>query len=131
MLIVDDTPSNSRMLKMLLERRGFACDLAEHGEIAVKMVKLNRGECNVMEDRAVAGRHAYKLIFMDHQMPVMDGLEATQLIRTACQFPSIIVGCSGNTDERDQAMFFAAGADYVLPKPVRLADLKLLVDYSA
>ena len=128
-LIVDDTPSNSRMLKLLLERSGFACDLAENGEIAVGLVKANGDECHLMEDPAEASRHAYKLIFMDHQMPVMDGLEATKLIRTACHFSSIIIGCSGNTDERDQAMFFAAGADYVLPKPVRLADLDKVIDY--
>ena len=128
-LLVDDTPSNSRMLKMLLEKRGFVCDLAEDGAVAVEMVKDNVAERGMMQDKAEASRHAYKLIFMDHQMPVMDGLEATQTLRTACNVSAIIVGCTGNTDERDQATFFAAGADYVLPKPVRLADVDKLVEY--
>jgi CheY-like chemotaxis protein len=128
-LLVDDTPSNSRMLKMLLEKRGFVCDLAEDGAVAVEMVKDNVAERGMMQDKAEASRHAYKLIFMDHQMPVMDGLEATQTLRTACNVSAIIVGCTGNTDERDQAAFVAAGADYVLPKPVRLADVDKLVEY--
>jgi len=114
---------------MLLEKRGFVCDLAEDGAVAVEMVKDNVAERGMMEDKAEASRHAYKLIFMDHQMPVMDGLEATQTLRTACNVSAIIVGCTGNTDERDQASFVAAGADYVLPKPVRLADVDKLVEY--
>jgi len=114
---------------MLLEKRGFVCDLAYDGAMAVEMVKDNVAEHGMMQDKAEASRHAYQLIFMDHQMPVMDGLDATELLRAAYNFSGVIVGCTGNTDERDQATFFAAGADYVLPKPVRLADVDKLVEY--
>jgi CheY-like chemotaxis protein len=103
-LIVEDTPTNQAVLGGLLRRMGHRVEIAENGLQALQMVEARD----------------YSLIFMDVQMPVMDGLEATRRIRvlppprgalpiiamTASAFPSDIEAC------RD------AGMDEYMSKPV-------------
>ena len=76
-MIVDDVPFNIVALKMILEftfglTKSIYSKKASNGQEAIEMVKSNI-ELN--------GRCTFKLIFMDCQMPVMDGYEATRIIR--------------------------------------------------
>jgi len=64
-LLVEDSIDNQILAKKLLEKAGFAVDIAENGKEAVE----------------AAGKYSYKAILMDIQMPEMDGFEATKLIR--------------------------------------------------
>lgn len=64
-LVAEDNVINQIVLRKILEKRGFAVDVAEDGRQAVDMT----------------ARHGYDLIFMDVQMPGMNGLEATAAIR--------------------------------------------------
>jgi CheY-like chemotaxis protein/anti-sigma regulatory factor (Ser/Thr protein kinase) len=103
-LIVEDTPTNQAVLGGLLRRLGHRVEIAENGLQALQMI----------EERD------YSLVFMDVQMPVMDGLEATRRIRalspprgalpivamTASAFPSDIEACR------------KAGMDEYMSKPV-------------
>jgi CheY-like chemotaxis protein len=103
-LIVEDTPTNQAVLGGLLRRLGHRAEIAENGLLALQMVEARD----------------YSLVFMDVQMPVMDGLEATRRIRalpspraslpivamTASAFPSDIEACR------------EAGMDDYLSKPV-------------
>ncbi len=65
MLVVDDNPTNRLILRKMLNRMGFATDEAEDGRVAVDMVKAK----------------PYSLIWLDIQMPVLDGREACREMR--------------------------------------------------
>src|SRR5688572_22327759 len=64
-LVVDDDELNRRMMNILLTREGHQVELASNGLEAFNMIKLKR----------------FDMVFMDLQMPVMDGVEASQKIR--------------------------------------------------
>src|SRR5690242_12191482 len=57
-LVVDDDELNQRMMQVLLKREGYQVDLASNGQEALEIIKL----------------HHYDVVFMDLQMPVMDGI---------------------------------------------------------
>ncbi|MDB4381127.1 ATP-binding protein, partial [Mariniblastus sp.] len=109
-LIVEDNPVNRLLAVKILGQVGFTADVAVDGLEAVEFVK----------------KSPYDLIFMDLQMPVMDGYEAMRKIRSnvAISQPRIIV-ISANVQPQDVSNSYNAGADGFLPKPI---DRKALVD---
>ena len=109
-LIVEDNPVNRLLAVKILSQVGFTADVAVDGLEAVEFVS----------------RSPYDLIFMDLQMPVMDGYEAMRKIRSngAISQPRIIV-ISANVQPQDVSNSYSAGADGFLPKPI---DRKALVD---
>jgi signal transduction histidine kinase/CheY-like chemotaxis protein len=109
-LVVDDHPVNRELLKIMLRRQGYIADLAISGEEAVPM--------------AAAG--SYSIIFMDLEMPGMDGLVTTQKIRAA-ELPGRrvpIVAVTATTIKGTREKCLAAGMDEYLTKPVYLPALK-------
>jgi len=113
-LIAEDNPVNQRLLAQILKRLGYNPALVSNGLEAVERVSAT----------------AVDLIFMDEQMPEMDGLEATRRIRAACK-PShgpYIVAVTANAYESDREDCLAAGMDDFLPKPVRITDLSDAVE---
>lgn len=111
-LIVDDTPANQRMLKKALEDWGHRTRLAENGKLAIEAVE------NQLPD----------LILMDVRMDVMDGLEATRLIRQHCGakwVPIIFLSALNKIDDIELGLL--AGGDDYLPKPVDLRLLKVKI----
>ena len=109
-LIVEDNPVNRLLAVKILGQVGFTADVAVDGLEAVEFVK----------------KSPYDLIFMDLQMPVMDGYEAMRKIRSngSIDQPRIIV-ISANVQPQDVSNSYNAGADGFLPKPI---DRKALVD---
>ena len=106
-LLVEDNPVNQTLTRDLLTYAGFRVDLAENGEEAVRAVQDSP--------------ETYAAIFMDVQMPVMDGLEATRRIRAAAyDLPIIATSANTRAEERDRCI--AAGADDCLPKPFHIPD---------
>lgn len=85
-LVVDDNEFNSMALKFMLESFGIFADTAISGQEALEMVT----------ERDKEGL-SYRCIFMDIEMPGMDGLRATQEIRKS-NTTSIIFACSGWSD---------------------------------
>ena len=124
-LLVDDTPSNTKMLKILLQRQGLVCDEAADGAIAVEMVRKS-----TREQLLGAPSAGYNIVFMDCNMPVMDGLTATRILRATLHFDGIVVGCTGNANDKEVDEFVEAGADFVMPKPMRFDELQRLLDYA-
>ncbi len=104
-LVVDDNPINLLVARGLVERAGYEVQLARNGREAVE---------------AVAGGD-FGMVLMDCQMPVMDGLEATRLIRASAAhgaLPIVAVTASGLPEEL--AACRAAGMNDCLVKPISL-----------
>jgi signal transduction histidine kinase/DNA-binding response OmpR family regulator len=104
-LVVEDNPVNQQVLTMLLERLGCTWQVAENGQ---------EGVLRFAEKR-------YDVVLMDLQMPGVDGLRATRLIRAAeGDGPRVpIVACTANAMEGERDRCLAAGMDDYLTKPVR------------
>ena len=107
-LVVEDNLVNQTVIKRMLETLGFEVVLAGHGQEALERVE------------------GVRLIFMDCQMPIMDGYQATRRLRElGCELP--IVGLSANALAGDEDRALAAGMDRYLTKPVDYAKLKLVL----
>ncbi len=111
-LVVEDDALNRQVAQILLKQQGAAVALAENGEQGVAAV--------------VAGNAAFDAVLMDMQMPVMDGLEATRLIRADPHGAAVrIIAMTANASSTDRDLCMAAGMDAHLAKPI---DVELLVD---
>lgn len=109
-LVAEDEPVNQLLLKRALGKKRFEVDTADDGRDALK--KLAEQE--------------YDLIIMDAQMPVMDGITATQIIRarereTGGHIP--IIAMTGHASASDRNQCLNAGMDGFLTKPVDLEEL--------
>src|SRR5882724_1395104 len=120
-LLCDDNVINQKVALRLLQQMGYRADVAANG----------------LEALAAFERQPYDLIFMDVMMPEMGGLEATRLIRDRQQqrseFPNfkssiIIVAMTANAMQGDREKCLAAGMDDYLAKPVRLEDMRVIVE---
>ena len=113
-LLAEDDPVNAVVVTALLEKLGCRVEVAKNGLEAVD----------------AAASKAYDLVFMDVQMPGMDGLEATREIRKLSSDvaqPSIIaLTASATTADRHDCI--EAGMDDYASKPVDPKTLKLLLD---
>ena len=106
-LLAEDNPVNRKMALIVLKKLGLQADTAENG----REVLL-----------ALEG-HPYDLVLMDIQMPEMDGIEATRIIRKRwSQGPKIIVVTSFEA-EMCRDLCLDAGADDFLNKPVNIDEL--------
>jgi CheY-like chemotaxis protein/nitrogen-specific signal transduction histidine kinase/HPt (histidine-containing phosphotransfer) domain-containing protein len=120
-LLCDDNVINQKVASRLLQQMGYRADLAANG----------------LEALAALERHPYDLVFMDLMMPEMDGLEATRLIRQRQQQPArfptfkspmIIVAMTASAMKGDREKCLAAGMDDYIAKPVRLEDVRAIVE---
>ena len=103
-LIVEDNQVNAKVLTALVKRIGLSSDLAENGEIAVQAVKDKN----------------YDVIFMDLQMPVMDGFAATVKIRkNGNRCP--IIAVTANSDYQARIKCWDVGMNDFVSKPVKKA----------
>ncbi len=101
-LVVDDEPINREVAQMLLQDVGLVVDSAQDGD----------------EAASLAGQHNYTAIFMDMQMPNLNGLEATQQIRQLTGYGKTpIIAMTANAFSEDKAQCFAAGMTDFLTKP--------------
>ncbi|HEX6637508.1 MAG TPA: ATP-binding protein [Steroidobacteraceae bacterium] len=114
-LVVEDNAVNQEMARAMLDMLGFHVVTASNGHEGVQ---------------AAAANPALDLIFMDCQMPVMDGLAAARAIREAerdgARVP--IVALTGNAMPGDREACVAAGMDDYLAKPFSLTALRAMVD---
>ena len=113
-LLAEDNPVNARVAQLILEQRGHAVTRAEDGRKAVALFQTQ----------------SFDLILMDLQMPEMDGLTATRLIRqaeAATQTHTPIVALTAFTSKQDEANCFAAGMDGFQGKPVNVQKLFELI----
>jgi signal transduction histidine kinase/CheY-like chemotaxis protein len=107
-LLVEDNEINQQIAAEMLRDAGFEVDVAENGQVGVNQVHARHAE----------GR-PYDLVLMDMQMPTMDGVTATRLIReahAADALPIIAMTANATTADRDRCL--AAGMNGFISKPV-------------
>src|SRR5215216_4727718 len=102
-LVVDDDELNRRMMKILLTREGHHVDLAANGMEALDSVKYER----------------FDIVFMDLQMPTMDGVEASRRIREWENggMHTFIVALTASYMPEEGHVLFSAGIDNYISKP--------------
>jgi signal transduction histidine kinase/DNA-binding response OmpR family regulator len=111
-LLAEDHPINQLVATMELESLGLTVDLAKNGREAV--------ECALRTD--------YALIFMDCQMPEMDGYEAAHTIRQRVARYVPIIAMTANAMAEDRERCLRAGMDDYMSKPFETADLEAIVE---
>jgi signal transduction histidine kinase/ActR/RegA family two-component response regulator len=115
-LLVEDNKLNQRVVTKILEKMGCHVEVAENGQEALARLNFSSPK----EERP-----AYDIIFMDIQMPVMDGLRATAMIRAqeGDEQRTPIVAITAHAMKGDREKFLEAGMDAYLSKPVRREDI--------
>jgi CheY-like chemotaxis protein len=103
-LLVEDNSLNQLVATGILEHVGATLVIADNGSIAVDLLRQD-ATC-------------FDLILMDVQMPVMDGFEATRLIRDELKLTITIIAMSAGVMDSEKAACIAAGMNDFVPKPI-------------
>lgn len=111
-LLVEDCLVNQKLLTHMLEQEGFDVVLAANGQEAVD--KFKQG--------------SFDVVIMDVQMPIMDGLDATRLIRQYEKDPGRHTPIVAVTAGMDRSSCIGAGMDDFLAKPVRIPDFHQVLE---
>ncbi|MFN2396085.1 MAG: two-component regulator propeller domain-containing protein [Bacteroidales bacterium] len=111
-LLVEDKEVNQKVVKLMLKGMGHSVTVFDNGKQAV--------------DNYVPGK--YDLVLMDIQMPVMDGITATNVLRTKHENLPPIIGLSANAFEGDREKYMNMGMDEYLTKPVKATDFTDILD---
>ena len=111
-LLAEDSPLNQRLAVGLLSKYGHRVEVANNGREAVELCRRNESE--------------YDVILMDVQMPEMDGLQATRILRNQApqsgrHAPIIAMTAYAMKGDRDRCV--AAGMDDYVSKPIRPSEL--------
>jgi two-component system, sensor histidine kinase and response regulator len=115
-LVVEDSPINRKVVVRMLERLGLSAEVAENGVEAVAMSEVK----------------AYSILFMDCQMPEMDGHQATRKIRerelegNLPRVPIVALTASAFLEEREKC--FESGMDDYLSKPFTLEHFRQVIE---
>jgi CheY-like chemotaxis protein len=116
-LLAEDNPINQRVAVISLKRLGIQCDVANNGVEAVEKHIQN----------------PYNLIFMDMQMPLLDGVDAARKIRdyekaNDIENPVFIIAVTANSFSNDREECFQAGMNDFINKPFTEYDLRLVIE---
>jgi signal transduction histidine kinase/CheY-like chemotaxis protein/ligand-binding sensor domain-containing protein len=106
-MVAEDNLINQQVILHILGKLGYNVKMVENGKEAVH----------------ACADESFDLILMDMQMPEMDGLEATQVIRKTNPGQPVIIALTANTMEGDQEKCLSAGMNDYLSKPIRLEEL--------
>lgn len=112
LLMAEDNEINRKLADLLFKRQGFNLDFAVNGEAAL--------------ESAVSG--SYDLIFMDIEMPIMGGLEATRRIQDEMgDSAPPIIALTAHAMDGDRERFMEAGMSDYLTKPIDLGALQEII----
>lgn len=111
-LVAEDHPVNSKLIETFLRNFGADVFLAEDGQQAVEQIKQNPN---------------IELIFMDIQMPVKNGVEATVELRKS-GYKGIIIACTANNDSNDFETYKKSGINDILVKPFKSSTIRTILE---
>jgi two-component system sensor histidine kinase/response regulator len=114
-LIVEDNPVNQLLMTRLLDKRGHFVKVAGNGRLALESIE----------------KDSYDLVLTDVQMPEMDGIEATRVLRereTKTGTRLTVIGVTAHAMAGDRERCLQAGMDGYLSKPIRAKELDELLD---
>ncbi|MEM9169225.1 MAG: response regulator [Pseudomonadota bacterium] len=115
-LIAEDNQVNRLVIENMIDRSAYTVSFAENGRQALDLFKAG----------------AFDLVLMDISMPVMDGREALQAIRSweasEGRAPTPIVALTAHAMEGDRERFAADGFDDYLPKPIQITSVKTIIE---
>lgn len=115
-LLAEDNRVNQKLALFLLKKLGYRADVANNGLEVLQMLKLQ----------------TYDLILMDMQMPEMDGVTATQMIRQNLNVQPRIIAMTANALPGDRQICLDAGMDDYISKPIQLAEIiRALSQYTS
>lgn len=113
-LLVEDTPVNQKVARRMLQKLGFEVEVADNGIEALRALEST----------------AFDMVFMDCQMPEMDGFQATRAIRSRpgpeARVPIIALTAGALAGDREKCL--NAGMDDYLTKPIQLEQLKKVIE---
>ena len=110
-LIVEDNPVNRKLIEMMFNSLGLSSEMAENGQEALDMVKAGN----------------FHMVFMDLQMPVMDGIEATRRILEEVDHRPVIIALTANSTEDDRNMAMDVGMNDFMTKPLKINELRQMI----
>ena len=112
-LVVEDNLVNQKMVSSILRKHGFKVQITSNGQEAIEALQL----------------HTFQLVLMDVQMPILDGLETTRLIRKDPRWIQLpIVAMTAHAMHGDREGCLAAGMNAYISKPVHSAHLLSVVE---
>ena len=111
-LVAEDHPVNSKLIETFLRNFGADVFLAEDGQQAVEQIKQNPN---------------IELIFMDIQMPVKNGVEATVELRKS-GYKGIIIACTANNDANDFEIYKKSGINDIIVKPFKSNTIRTVLE---
>jgi len=112
-LVAEDNPTNQKLIEVYFNRMGLECALAKNGQKAFNKIKDNE----------------YDVLFLDIQMPVMDGMETLDKIKNSENIESpYIVALTAHAMKGDEEKYLQAGCDDYMAKPLEFSQLKKKID---
>ena len=115
-LLVEDDFSNQLISRVLLRKRGHSVEVADDGEQALNILREKR----------------FDIILMDIQLPILNGIQATKMIRTDPDFEHIkdipIIALTAYAMPSDKEKFLNAGMDGYISKPIIYSDLEQILN---
>jgi CheY-like chemotaxis protein len=114
-LIAEDDRVNQQLMVRILGKLGYTPDVAQNGKEVLEIVSQTK----------------YDVVLMDVQMPEMDGLEATRMIRLCLNVQPIIIAMTANAMQGDREACINAGMDDYISKPVNMEELMILLEKAA
>ena len=108
-LVAEDNRINQKLIELVLKKLGITADIVENGQLAVDQIQQKH----------------YDVILMDCQMPIMDGYEATKIIRSMPQYNRIsIIALTADVDSSSRERADKVGFNQHLAKPINFEKLK-------
>lgn len=119
-LVAEDNPINQKVVTMTLKMMGLKCEIAKNGLEAFEMYKEKR----------------HQIILMDMQMPILDGIRATEKIRgyesqETIDAPAFIVALTANAFVEDKQKCIEAGMNEFISKPFKEDDIKKVLSQAS
>ncbi len=111
-LVAEDNPVNQKWIKKILNKIGYECEIVENGKVVLERVSHDH----------------FDLILMDVQMPEMDGMEATRMIRVCLETQPVIIAMTANVMQGDREECMQSGMNDYISKPVELNELLCMLE---